>query len=136
MRRHVADFFREDKRRTRRQAWHVYVLRCANGSLYTGMTNDVTRRLAAHNAGRGARYTRSFGPVTLVWSERLPTRGAALRREAQIKAMSRRQKASWLSAILGQKSWDKGGPSSLVSRGLKGCGKTTFQRRADSAAPG
>jgi predicted GIY-YIG superfamily endonuclease len=76
----------------RRAAWTVYVLRCRDGSLYTGMTNDLARRLAAHRAGRGAAYTRSRLPVRLVYVEGRRSRGAALSREAQIKRLPRRAK--------------------------------------------
>ena len=68
--------------------WFVYMLRCRDGSLYTGITTDVRRRLAAHRAGSGSRYTRSRLPVSLVYRERRATRAAALRREAAIKRLS------------------------------------------------
>ena len=67
----------------------VYILRCADGTLYTGCTNDLSRRLAAHNAGKGAKYTRSRRPVELVYREEVPDKSAALRREAAIKCLSR-----------------------------------------------
>jgi putative endonuclease len=67
--------------------WHVYMVRCADGSLYTGITTDVERRVSAHNAGQGARYTRSRGPVTLVYREQAEDRPAALRREHAIKQL-------------------------------------------------
>ena len=70
----------------------VYILRCGDGSLYTGITNDLSRRLAAHSSGRGAKYTRSRLPVALVWQEAQPDKSAALRRERQIKALSRAEK--------------------------------------------
>ena len=73
-------------------AWHVYVLRCRDGSLYTGATNDVARRIARHAAGEGARYTRARLPVVLVYSERAGDRSAALRREAALKRLSRAEK--------------------------------------------
>lgn len=73
------------------EAW-VYLLRCADGSLYCGWTNDPQRRLRAHNEGRGAKYTRSRRPVALVWLERCGDRSAALRREREIKRMSREEK--------------------------------------------
>src|SRR5512141_1469248 len=73
-------------------SWFVYVARCADGSLYTGVTTDVARRLAAHNGGRGAAYTRSRGPVSLVHLEPAADRGQALRREHAIKRMTRREK--------------------------------------------
>jgi putative endonuclease len=69
--------------------WHVYLARCADGTLYCGATNDLARRLAAHNAGRGAKYTAGRRPVALVWSEACATRGDALRRERAIKALPR-----------------------------------------------
>jgi len=73
-------------------AWHVYVLRCRDGSLYTGATNDVARRLARHASGEGARYTRARLPVVLVYSERAEDRSAALRREAALKRLTRAEK--------------------------------------------
>lgn len=77
---------------SRADSWFVYILRCADGSLYTGTTNDLERRCRQHNAGRAARYTRGRGPTRLVYQEELPGRGPALRREAALKALSRRQK--------------------------------------------
>ncbi len=73
-------------------AWFVYVVRCRDGTLYTGISRDVAARVAMHNQGKGARYTRGRGPVALVHEERRKTQGAALRREAAIKALSRSQK--------------------------------------------
>ena len=73
-------------------AWYVYMLLCGDGTLYTGMTDDVTRRLRAHQSGRGAKYTRGRGPLTLVYTQEQPSRSAALRREHQIKQLSRAQK--------------------------------------------
>lgn len=70
----------------------VYILRCGDGTLYTGCTNDLARRLAAHSAGRGAKYTRARLPVALVYQEPAADRSQALRREAAIKALSRVQK--------------------------------------------
>jgi putative endonuclease len=75
----------------------VYLLRCRDGSLYCGWTTDLAARLKAHNAGTGARYTRGRGPVTLAWSEEQPDRGAALRREAAIKRLSRSAKQALVS---------------------------------------
>jgi predicted GIY-YIG superfamily endonuclease len=77
--------------------WWVYVVRCADGSLYTGIAIDVARRVARHNAGRASKYTRSRRPVTLVYRERQPDRGAALRREAAIKALTRRMKEALIA---------------------------------------
>lgn len=71
---------------------YVYLVECADGSLYTGWAVDVTRRVKAHNAGRGARYTRWHRPVTLVYAEELPDRGTAMKREAEIKHWPRAKK--------------------------------------------
>ena len=73
-------------------AYYVYMLRCADGSLYTGYTDNVSRRLRAHQSGKGAKYTRSRLPVELVYQEELPDRPAALRREAAIKKLGRGEK--------------------------------------------
>ena len=73
-------------------AWYVYMLRCGDGSLYTGCTDNVERRLAVHQSGKGAKYTRSRLPVTLAYREELPDKSAALRREAAIKRLSRAEK--------------------------------------------
>lgn len=70
----------------------VYLLRCGDGSLYTGITNDLARRLAAHRAGKASAYTRSRRPLRLVYREPAPDRGAALRREAAIKRLTRSAK--------------------------------------------
>jgi putative endonuclease len=67
--------------------WYVYIVQCGDGSLYTGIAKDVERRVAEHNAGQGARYTRGRGPVTLVYNERVKDRPAALRREYEIKKL-------------------------------------------------
>ena len=73
-------------------SWTVYLLKCADGTLYCGCTNNLTKRLAAHNRGQGAKYTRSRRPVALAWQEEQPDRSAALRREAQVKKLSRAHK--------------------------------------------
>jgi putative endonuclease len=75
-----------------RQSAFVYLLRCADGTIYTGWTLDVARRVKTHQQGRGARYTRTRRPVTLIYHERLPSRHAAMRREVTIKKMSRARK--------------------------------------------
>ena len=72
----------------------MYVLRCRDGSLYTGITNDLARRLSFHQAGKGGAYTRSRRPVRVVYTERRSTRGAALRREAELKRLPRSAKLS------------------------------------------
>lgn len=77
-------------------AW-VYLLRCADGSLYTGWTNDLPRRLAAHTAGTASRYTRSRLPVELVLALAQPDRSTAMREEARIKRLTRPQKLELVS---------------------------------------
>ena len=79
-------------------ACFVYILRCGDGSLYTGSTTDLRRRLAAHNGGRGAKYTRSRLPVTLAYWEEAPDWPAALRREAALKKLSRARKLALIAA--------------------------------------
>ena len=73
-------------------SYWVYMLRCRDGSLYTGSTTDVERRRALHNAGKGAKYTRRHGPVEVVYREACADRSAALRREAAIKRLTRSEK--------------------------------------------
>ncbi len=75
---------------------YVYMLRCADSSLYTGWTNDLKRRVKAHQEGKGAKYTRSHAPVELVYSEELPDKTEALKREYAIKQMTREQKEALL----------------------------------------
>jgi putative endonuclease len=77
--------------------WRVYILRCSDGTLYTGATKDPERRLQQHSAGLGARYTRSRLPVSLVYEERAKDRGSALRREAALKRLSRVEKLSLIA---------------------------------------
>ena len=72
--------------------WFVYIVRCADSSLYTGITKDVKRRCQQHNDGTASRYTRSRRPVKLVWQEAQPSQSSALKREAAIKAMTRKGK--------------------------------------------
>ncbi|MGB0385548.1 MAG: GIY-YIG nuclease family protein [Ardenticatenaceae bacterium] len=82
----------EDKQEvTERHAW-VYMVECRDGSLYTGWTYDVEARVAKHNGGKGAKYTRSRRPVTLRWREAQPSRSAAMKREAAIKKLKPPQK--------------------------------------------
>ena len=79
---------------TPESCWVVYVLRCADGSLYTGITNDLERRCQQHNAGTASRYTRGRLPTSLIYQEIQPSRSQALKREIAIKAFSRQQKES------------------------------------------
>lgn len=77
--------------------WTVYILRCGDGTLYTGVTCDLPRRLAAHQSGKGAKYTRSRPPVELVYREAAADKSAALRREAAIKRLDRRKKLALIA---------------------------------------
>ena len=70
----------------------IYIVQCSDGTLYTGWTNDLDKRMKAHNEGRGAKYTRARRPVELVYSEIFETKEEALRREYAIKRMTRAQK--------------------------------------------
>ena len=72
--------------------WWVYLLECIDGTLYCGISNDVEARVAKHNAGKGAAYTRGRRPVRLVWSKEVGSKSAALKREHQIKQMGRAEK--------------------------------------------
>ena len=71
------------------KCWYLYILRCRDDSLYTGITTDVQSRLEAHRAGKGAKYTRGRAPLELVYSETCGDHSAALKREAQIKSLPR-----------------------------------------------
>jgi len=81
--------------------YYVYILRCRDDTLYTGIATDPEKRAAVHNSGKGAKYTRSRLPVTLVYTEPQPDRSAASKREYQLKQLSRSQK---LALIDTQKS--------------------------------
>ena len=80
--------------------WRVYILRCADGTLYTGVAIDVVRRIAEHNGkhAHGARYTRSRRPVKLVYQEQASNRSAACKREYRIKQLTRREKLKLISS--------------------------------------
>lgn len=82
--------------------YYVYLLRCGDGTLYTGYTNDLKRRLAVHNAGKGAKYTRSRLPVDLVYWENFSNKSSALRREYAIKRLSRAEKLSLIQSFVSQ----------------------------------
>ncbi len=73
-------------------SYWLYILRCGDGTLYTGITTDVERRLETHRSGKGAKYTRGRGPLELVYREACADRSAALRRELEVKALSREEK--------------------------------------------
>ena len=80
-------------------SWAVYILRCADGTLYTGIAPDVEKRVQKHNEGKGAKYTRGRTPVELVYQEELGDKSAALRREASIKKMSRTEKLALIRTV-------------------------------------
>jgi predicted GIY-YIG superfamily endonuclease len=80
--------------------WFVYMLRCANGSLYVGETSDVAQRLADHNRGRGAAHTSKHRPLQLAWVERHDTRELCLERERQLKRWSRAKKQALIAGDL------------------------------------
>ena len=80
-------------------SWLVYILSCADGSLYTGITNDLVRRCEQHNAGTASRYTRSRLPVTLVYQEEQPNQSMALKRELAIKALARKAKEALIQSV-------------------------------------
>lgn len=81
--------------------WYLYILRCGDGSLYTGITTDVEKRLAQHRSGKGAKYTRGRAPLELVYREICGSHSDALKRECTVKAMSREKKQE----LAGQ--WEK-----------------------------
>ena len=87
---------RKPKPRSSGEKWFVYIVRCADGSLYTGITKDVKRRCQQHYAGTASRYTRSRLPVKLVYQEAHPSQSSALKRELAIKAMTRREKLAMI----------------------------------------
>jgi len=72
--------------------WTLYILQCSDGTLYTGITNDLPKRIKAHEAGAGAKYTKGRGPFILVYQEACEHRSAASKRELAVKKLSRRQK--------------------------------------------
>ena len=80
--------------------WYVYILRCRDGTLYTGIAVDLRRRLEAHQRGAAAKYTRSRRPVTLAYRERQPNRSSALKREAVLRRLGRAGKLALIGARL------------------------------------
>lgn len=79
--------------------YYVYILRCEDGTLYTGYTDDIPRRVALHNRGKGAKYTRSRLPAVLAYQEELPDKSAAMKREAAIKKLTRPQKLALIAQV-------------------------------------
>ena len=79
--------------------WSVYLVRCSDGTLYCGISNNVTKRIDAHNNGKGAKYTKSRLPVSLVYHEEIGSMSAAMKRECQIKKMTRKQKNDLVDSL-------------------------------------
>ncbi|APR74811.1 Hypothetical protein A7982_00157 [Minicystis rosea] len=93
-------------------AWQVYILRCGDGSLYTGIARDAEKRLAQHQTGRGARYTRGRGPLAMVYLEAVASHGEALRREAAIRRLGRAGKEALIEGTIATGREDEArGPS-------------------------
>ena len=84
--------------------WYLYILRCGDGSLYTGITTDVARRLEAHRQGKGAKYTRGRGPLELAYQEECGTHSQALKREYAVKRLPRQEKEMLIGAFPGKGS--------------------------------
>ena len=77
---------------TMEQTWKLYILRCGDGTLYTGITVDVAHRFGMHQSGKGAKYTRGRGPLELVYTESCEDKSTALKREREIKSLPRQEK--------------------------------------------
>lgn len=77
--------------------WYLYILKCRGESLYTGITTDLERRIEAHRCGKGAKYTRGRGPLELVYTEECADHSAALHREMEVKALTRKQKLALIA---------------------------------------
>ncbi len=98
---------------------YTYILKCSDGTFYTGWTTDITRRLKTHNAGRGAKYTKTRRPVELVYLEEHETRADAMKREIQIKKMDRKRKMTLI---------EKWRPGILISENPPACGESSLNR--------
>jgi len=90
--------------------WWVYILRCADGKLYTGITTDLARRLSQHDAGRASKFTRVRRPVEMVYNRSIRGQSAALKREAAIKSLTRREKEK----LIASSRKDQRGPRSIT----------------------
>lgn len=86
----------------------AYLLRCRDGSLYAGWTNDLPKRLKAHNSGAGGKYTRSRRPVQLAWAESYETRTEAMRQEVALKRMTKAQKEELVTGFQPENGWEPG----------------------------
>ena len=80
--------------------WYLYIIRCRDGSLYTGIATDVDKRLAVHRAGKGAKYLRGRGPLTLVYQTRIGAKALALKTERRVKALPKTKKEQLVSTQL------------------------------------
>ena len=80
--------------------WSVYILECNDGSLYTGITNDLEKRIQAHEAGQGAKYTRGKGPLNLIYKELHRNRSQASKRESEIKKLTRQEKIALIDSSI------------------------------------
>ena len=85
--------------RKKKDPWFVYILRCGDGTFYTGITNDLDRRLKTHNDGKGARYTRTRRPVEILYRETLKSRTQAMVRECAVKALPRKSKEALIASL-------------------------------------
>lgn len=81
-----------EKKRKNNDNWFIYIVECCDKSLYTGITNDLEKRLEKHNSGKGAKYTRGRGPIILKYFEKVSSKSTALKREIEIKKLTRAQK--------------------------------------------
>ena len=98
-RRMLAGMQEKGKGTSNSQPWFVYILRCADGTFYTGITNDLDRRFKMHSNGKGARYTRTRRPLELIYQETLKSRTRALVRECQVKALPRKSKEALIVSV-------------------------------------
>lgn len=105
---------------------YTYMLKCKDGSLYTGWTTDLDKRVACHNAGKGAKYTRARRPVELVYFEQFQTREEAMRRECEIKKLTRKQKEELIKT--------KRKTSGILTN-MRRCGCFSFFHLQDLAIP-
>ena len=86
------------------KTWYLYILRCGDGTLYTGIAVDVEKRFAAHCQGKGAKYTRGRGPLTLLYRETCGDHSRALRRELEVKALTRPEKEALIASLAGSQT--------------------------------
>ena len=85
-------------RKAKSRSWYVYILKCRDGTLYTGTTNDLSRREEEHNRGTASRYTRSRRPVQIIYQEPCPNRSAALKKEYAVKSLTRKEKEDYIDS--------------------------------------